>query len=275
MSDAAFDESYNRRFAERWEFERSDDGILIVKYKQVDTSVRDADGFSVPRTQLNPGASVGPVIQRSEPVWTQIAADQANKVVILTGHNGTFYNSHEMYFRQGYWDATLWQKTLQHLPRAIGAFLDLPTLTIGAAIGEATVHAEYLLLCDLVVAGESAVFGDKAHFAQNTVPGDGVNIFWPLLLGWNRGRDLLLTDRRLSAHEALDLGLVREVVPDDQVLPRCQELAREMLKQDELTIRLTARVLRQQLKVLVTEHLQQSLAIEGIVFMDQSQRGPR
>ena len=275
MSDASFEESYNQRFAQRWDFERSDDGILVVRYKQVDTSVRDEEGYSIPRTHVNPGASVGPVIQRSEPVWTQIAADPANKIVIVTGHNGNFYNSHELYFRQGYWNASLWQKTLQHLPRAINAFLDLPAITIAGAIGEATVHAEYLLLCDLVVAGESAVFGDKAHFAQNTVPGDGVNIFWPLLLGWNRGRDLLLTDRRLTAHEALDLGLVREVVPDDEVLPRCHELARQMLKQDELTNRLTARVLRQQLKGLVAEHLQQSLAIEGIVFMDQSQNGPR
>ena len=269
-----FDQLYNERFSGKWEFERTTDGILTVRFKQPDSSRRDAEGYSIPSHNANPLTTV-PGLQASSPVWSQIGNDPENKVVILTGYDGVFYNSHEHHFRQGYWDATVWHSVIYNLPRAVMAFLDLPTLSLGAAIGEATVHAEFLLLCDIVVAGESAVFQDKPHFKQNTVPGDGVNVFWPLFLGWNRGRDFLLTGRKIDAYEALELGLVREVVPDDQVLPRCHELARELLEQDELTLRYTAPALRQQLKVQVLQYMQASLGLEGIVFMDQSSKRAR
>ncbi len=268
--DDAFDKRYNLRFANLWEFERTDDGILLVRYKQYDTSVRDQDGFSPPIPE-----GYGPTLPYAEEVWSTIGRDPENKVVILTGHNGVFVNSNDSRHRQGHWDARLWSTNLHRVPRSLLAFLDIPTITVGAANGPATVHAEYLLLCDQVVAAESATFQDMPHFGRNAVPGDGVNIVWPLLLGWNRGRDFLLSSRTLSAHEAFELGLVKEVVPDDQVLPRCFELAREVLRQDEMTLRMTALVLRQQLKMQVAQYLPHSLAVEGLVFLDQSQRGPR
>ena len=99
-----------------------------------------------------------------------------------------------------------------------------------------------------------------------------MNIVWPLLLGWNRGRDFLLSGRSMSAQEALELGLVREVVPEADLLPRCQEIAAEMLKRDEQTLRYTAPVLRQHLKVQVVQHLQHSMALEGILKLEQAQQ---
>jgi enoyl-CoA hydratase/carnithine racemase len=45
------------------------------------------------------------------------------------------------------------------------------------------------------------------------VPGDGMHIVYPLLLGMNRGRYFLLTGQTLDAQKALELGLVAEVLP--------------------------------------------------------------
>jgi enoyl-CoA hydratase/carnithine racemase len=267
---ASFDERYNKRFPVRWEFERTEDGILLVTWKQPDTTLRDEEGFSMPFY----ANGEGPAISRGEAVWNEISNDPENKVVILTGHNGVFTDNHDHRLRQGFWSAKQWHGTLYGLPRSLISFLDIPSILIGAAVGPASVHAEYLLMCDLVVAAESAWFQDMPHFTNNTVPGDGVNIVWPLLLGWNRGRDFLLTGRKISAHEALDLGLVREVVPDKDLLPRCHELARELLQQDDIVLRLTAPAMRQQLKVHVMQFLQHSLALEGLAFMEQSHAGP-
>src|ERR1700720_3658046 len=53
-----------------------------------------------------------------------------------------------------------------------------------------------------------AAVNDSAHFPNGTVPGDGVHIVWPLVLGVNRGRYFLLTGQKISAQEALTLGVV-------------------------------------------------------------------
>ena len=236
-------ERLTNRFPERWAFDRTDDGILTVFWKQPDMSrPRGDDRPSSPMDSLFSGDV--PSLQVAEDVWNEIGRDHENKVVVLTGFDGNFFDIPRPSATRAAppWDARLWETVLYRVPRSMLAFLDMPTLLIGAANGPATLHAEYLLLCDIVVAAESAVFEDRPHFASNAVPGDGVNVVWPLLLGWNRGRDFLLTGGRLSAWEAKELGLVREVVPDSELLGRCHELARELLRQEQLTHRYSARV---------------------------------
>ena len=61
------------------------------------------------------------------------------------------------------------------------------------------------LLCDIVLASDDAVFQDAPHYPEGLVPGDGVHVLWPLLLGMNRGRYFLLTGEKLSAKQALCL----------------------------------------------------------------------
>jgi enoyl-CoA hydratase/carnithine racemase len=257
---ARFDE-YAHRYEPRFRLERDDDGILTVSWKQWEMS------------EMQPGKSIlldfPPPLQMAEPVWNDIAADTQNAVMILTGTEDTFY-SFGQGIRGGRYDADIWSRVLRGVTRSIDAFLDLPMITIGAANGPATVHAEYLMMCDIVVAAENAVFADGVHYTTDMVPGDGVNVIWPFLLGWRQGVDFLLTGRSISAHEALELGLVREVVPHRELLPRCRELARELSSAGAVTRRLTAVSLRRRLRRMMLEELHHSLALEGLVFIDRN-----
>ena len=54
-------------------------------------------------------------------------------------------------------------------------------------------------------------------------------IVWQELLGPNRGKYFLMTGQKLSAQEALDLGVVNEVVPRDQLMTRAREHAEKLL----------------------------------------------
>ena len=89
---------------------------------------------------------------------------------------------------------------------------------ISAVNGPCSIHAEVPLLSDIVLASDTAYFQDLAHFPRGLVPGDGSHVLWPMLVGPNRARSMLLMGKKLGAQEALDWGVVAEVLPQDQLV---------------------------------------------------------
>ena len=100
----------------------------------------------------------------------------------------------------------------------------------------------FSVLSDVVLASDTAIFQDPAHFAVGAVPADGVHVVWPMLLGQNRGRYFMLTGQILSASEAMELGVVGEVLPREKLLPRAWELAEQFAQRPVLTLRYTRAV---------------------------------
>ena len=139
---------------------------------------------------------------------------------------------------------------------------------ISAVNGPALLHSEYILTTDIVLASETAVFQDMPHLNAGIVPGDGVHILWPLVLGSIRGRYFLLTQETLTAQKAYEYGVVNEVLLPDQLMARAWELAKQLAKQPTLNLRYTRVVLTQRLKRLVSEGIGYGLALEGITATD-------
>ena len=139
---------------------------------------------------------------------------------------------------------------------------------IAAVNGPAHRHAELAVLCDIVLASENASFQDAGHFVNGTIPGDGVHVVWPMLLGPNRGRYFLFTGQKLSAQEALALGVVGEVLPRERLLPRAWELAERLAAAPRLTSRYTRVLVTQTLKRMMHDNLGYGLALEGLGFGD-------
>lgn len=96
---------------------------------------------------------------------------------------------------------------------------------IGAINGAAvTGGLELALACDLRIASERARFGDT-HAKVGVLPGWGLTILLPEAVGRARALQMSLTGELVDAPTALAWGLVNEVVPHDELLPRARAVA--------------------------------------------------
>lgn len=199
--------------------------------------------------------------------FADIASDPENKVVIFTGSGATFIHKEDL-GGDGV-TAEVWAAhVLPDAKRLLMNLLEIQAPMIAAVNGPATVHAELALLCDIVLAADHATFQDAPHYPSGLVPGDGVHVVWPMLLGLNRGRYFLMTGQELSAKEALDLGVVNEVMPQSALLPRAWELARKIRQRPAITTRLTREAMLMQVKRAMLEQLPYGLALEGLAACD-------
>jgi enoyl-CoA hydratase/carnithine racemase len=188
--------------------------------------------------------------------FVDIGADWENRVVIITGTGGEFCT-------RSVWPYPDWNNVYWEGKRLLMNLLDIEVPIIAAVNGPALVHAELLVLNDIVLAADTASFRD-GHFVHGTVPGDGVHVVWPALLGENRGRHFLLTGRELSASEALDLGVVSEVLAPTALMDRARALAADIAPRDDSLRRYTRVLFTQRWKRRMLDDLGPGLAVEGL-----------
>ena len=152
--------------------------------------------------------------------------------------------------------------------KVLANLLDIPVPVVAAVNGPATVHSEYILLADVVIATPATVFQDKPHFAFGIVPGDGIHSLWPEVIGSIRGRTFVLTQQVIAADEARTLGVVSEIVPRERLLQRAREIADRIAQLPPLTASYTRVAMTQKLRRLVDESVGYGLALEGISAAD-------
>lgn len=209
------------------------------------------------------GALETSVHNQAGDAFYQIGRDPENKVVIITGAGDEFCTSLDMDELPATANADYWAGVMREGKDLIMNLLEIESPVIGVANGPATLHAELLLLSDIVLASDTAVFADHAHFTNGVVPGDGVHVVWPMLLGPNRGRYFLLTGEQIDAGEAKALGLVGEVHPEDRVLSRAWELAAQIADKPARTRRYARVALTQHIKKRMLDELGYGLTMEG------------
>ncbi len=192
-----------------------------------------------------------------------IGEDRANRVMVLTGSGDAFMDvispeGFDFFTPQGY------DKILREGRKVLSNILDIEVPMVTALNGPVLLHSEYALLSDIVLATPQTVFQDKPHFEFGIVPGDGVHILWPEVIGSIRGRYFLLTRQVLDAETAKAWGVVNEIVPAGDLLARAHEIADGIAALPPLTSRYTRIALTRHLRRLLEEDGGYGLALEGI-----------
>ena len=111
------------------------------------------------------------------------------------------------------------------------------------------------LSCDFRVAAESAKLGDTS-LRLGLLPDEGGAYLFPRFLGLDRALKMSLLSEVYSAREALALGLVTEVVPDAELMPRARAMAQRLAEGPPLAIRIAKRMMRAQLSMTLDNALE-------------------
>jgi len=199
-----------------------------------------------------------------------IAGDRANLAVVITGTGDRFIAMPEGgtgALAAGRITASAWDEIIREGHRLVSNLLDIEVPTIAAVNGPVVVHSEIAVLCDIVLCTPETFFQDAAHFPGGLVPGDSMQVIWPLLLGPNRGRYFLLTGQALHAAEALERGVVGEVVEGDRLLARALELAADLAGRNPVLLRNTRHALARPLRRAMAHDLHTGLALEAIASL--------
>ena len=204
-------------------------------------------------------------------LFAAIASDRENRVVVITGTGSSFIEMPSDggigALARGSISATDWDRTIWEGNRLVNNLLDIEVPMIAAVNGPVEVHSELAVLCDIVLCTDDTYFADLAHFPNGLVPGDSMQVIWPLLLGPNRGRYFLLTGERLTAADAKALGVVGEVLGRDELLPRAYEHAARLAACNPVLLRNTRHALVRPLRRAMSDDLHAGLALEAIASL--------
>ncbi|MGO4327866.1 crotonase/enoyl-CoA hydratase family protein [Cupriavidus sp. 2TAF22] len=157
--------------------------------------------------------------------------------------------------RQAYRDG------IQRVPLAL-AGLEVPIIAAvnGPALGAGN---DLACLCDIRIASQQAVFA--ATFVKlGLIPGDGGAWLLPRVIGMSRACELAFTGDTIDARQALDWGLVSQVVPADALVQTAMELAQRIARNSGHALRMTKRLLRESIHARMDTILEMSAGFQAL-----------
>jgi enoyl-CoA hydratase len=166
----------------------------------------------------------GPLTRELEQAITDLDARDDVACMVLTGADPAFCAGVDLKALASERRAD--QQERQGGPVAHFGFLPAHETPVIGAINGATVTGglEIALNCDFLIASERARFADT-HARVGAMPGAGLTIRLPQLVGVDRARRMSFTGDFIDAATALAWGLVVEVVPHERLLERAREIA--------------------------------------------------
>ena len=242
-----FDE-YREVFKDFYKMERRDDGVLLVE--------AHTRGGPIQLSVQN-HRSLGQMLK-------MVGADPQNEVLILAGSGDEFMmGSDPEGFALEEVDMPYWAYEYAYKDGRINVSSlvnDLEIPTIGLLNGPGF-HSEIVLMCDITIAADGATIFDL-HYDIGSVPADGIHNAFQELLGVKRAAYALLTGEAITAAQALEWGMVNEVVPRDQLVKRAHAIADHIMSQPRTTRRLTTQIVRRPWRQRIVNDLDGGFGIQ-------------
>jgi len=199
----------------------------------------------------------------------ELGEDTTTRAVVLTGNEKSFAAGADIKEMAEAGTIEMLQRGVHKLWRAIAG---CPKPVIAAVSGYALGGGcELAMTCDIIVAGESARFG-QPEVSIGIIPGGGGTQRLPRAVGKYKAMKYILTGEQFSSKEALDMGLVSEVVPDPEVEGRAIDLARQIAALPPLAIQLAKEAVLAGMEAPLSSALALETKSLQILFSSQDQK---
>lgn len=179
-------------------------------------------------------------------VWHRIRTEDAVSVVMITGAGDRAFCTgndlkRTMPPKESFAELSLGRGQDDHLVASLITDKPLICAINGYAIGGGL---ELALACDIRIASQNAEFG-LSEVRVGAIPGAGGTQRLPRLIGQTAAMMMLLTGDRIDAEEARRVGLVSEVLPLADLMPRAYAIANRILGNAPLAVRAVKRLVRE------------------------------
>ncbi|MBV0931757.1 enoyl-CoA hydratase-related protein [Marinobacterium weihaiense] len=224
------------------------------------------------RNALTGTALIDDIVDTVE--WANRSVDVS--VLIITGNGKAFCaggNIKEMQFRDGdhregpFGGTALelerkYREGIQRIPLALHR-AEIPIIAAinGPAIGAG---CDLACMCDIRIGSERATFGET-FVNLGIIPGDGGAWFLQRLIGYQRAAEMTLTGRLVHAEEAVQLGLMMEQIPAEQLMSRALTLASQMAAKPPQALRMGKRLMKQAQRQELPDFLELCAAWQGML----------
>lgn len=196
--------------------------------------------------------------------------DNHIRVIVLTGAGKNFCAGGDIKAMQGKTGMfagesnelrEAYQSGIQQIPLTISQ-LKTPLIAMvnGAAVGAG---CDLAAMCDMRIASAEAFFAET--FARvGLVSGDGGAFFLTRLIGFGKAMEMFLTCKTVSAQQALQMGLVNQVVLPEDLKNATQELAENLSKLPPIALQMTKKAVSHAYQHDLNSHLELMAAYQGI-----------
>jgi enoyl-CoA hydratase/carnithine racemase len=200
---------------------------------------------------------------------TELSEDSTTRAIVITGNEKSFAAGADIKEMANLGTIEALQRGIHRLWQSIGSCRKPVIAAVsGYALGGG---CELAMTCDIIVAGESASFG-QPEVKIGILPGGGGTQRLARAVGKYKAMKYVLTGDMFSAREAFDMGLVSEVVPDPEVEGRALDLARQLAALPPLALQLA----KEAVLAGMEAPLSSALALEAkslqILFSSQDQK---
>lgn len=198
----------------------------------------------------------------------QCASDASIRAIVITGNGKAFCAGQDLKevvspeLNPGF------RKILEeHYNPIVQRIRTIEKPVIAAVNGVAAgAGANIALACDIVLASEKASF-IQAFSKIGLIPDSGGTFFLPRLIGFQRASALAMTGDKVTAEEALQMGMVYKVISEESFETSVQQLAEQLAQMPTKALGLTKRLLNQSL----TNDLNTQLALESDLQIEASE----
>lgn len=205
-----------------------------------------------------------------EQTCSAVNDDMSVRAVVLTGEGSAFCaggNVKDMRDRTGLFagdpfdQADAYRKGIQRIPRAIYS-LNVPVIAAvnGPAVGAG---CDLATMCDIRIGSTRAMFAES-FVKLGIIPGDGGAWFLPRAVGYSNACKMAFTGEPVKADDALAMGLVSEVVGEEELVPRALALAASIAANPPHAVRLTKQLMRASERASLDELLDKSAAFQAV-----------